>query len=111
MPNGGERIYDGGPTFGAYYENDPQSRPSIQIARKNYHVSRLVCEAFHGSPLDDAPNALHRNENAHDNRSENLYWGTQRENLNAPGFLRYCRSRTGDDSPYVKGRRRSGNAA
>jgi hypothetical protein len=52
---------------------------------------------------------MHLDENAANNRADNLRWGTQKENLNAPGFLNYCRSRTGDDSPIIKGRRRRGS--
>ena len=70
---------------------------------KNYKVHRLICEAFHGpSPFEGAV-VIHKDENALNNRPENLKWGTQKENLNCQGFLDYCRSRTGDDSPYVKG--------
>ena len=50
---------------------------------------------------------MHLDENAVNNRASNLRWGTQKENLNAPGFLTYCRSRTGEDSPSAKGRRKA----
>ena len=52
----------------------------------------------------DKPCVLHKDENSRNNRPENLMWGTQKENLNAPGFLKYCRGRTGDNNPYVKGK-------
>jgi hypothetical protein len=79
---------------------------------KNYKVARLVCEAFHGPPPPDKPNCLHRNEDALDNRPRNLKWGTQKENLNAPGFVAYCKGRTGENNPYIKGRKRlSGGVA
>jgi hypothetical protein len=71
---------------------------------KNYKVARLICEAFHGAPPTTRAVCMHLNENARDNRPENLKWGTQRENLNAPGFLAYCRGRTGENNPNVKGR-------
>lgn len=72
----------------------------------NVKIHRLVCEAFHGPP--PFPNAvvIHFNENALDNRPENLRWGTQKENLNMPGFIAYCKSRTGENNPYVKGKKR-----
>ena len=44
-------------------------------------------------------------ENAANNRPDNLRWGTQKENLNAEGFLTYCRGRVGENNPFVKGRR------
>jgi hypothetical protein len=49
---------------------------------------------------------MHLDENAANNRADNLAWGTQRENLNAPGFLEYCRGRTGDRHPVAVGKRR-----
>ena len=57
-------------------------------------VHQLVCEAFHGEkPFVDAV-VLHLDEDSHNNRAENLKWGTQKENLNAPGHLEYLRTRT-----------------
>ena len=51
-------------------------------------------------------NCLHIDENSANNRPENLKWGTQKENMNAPGYLAYCRSRVGDLSPVAKARRK-----
>ena len=51
---------------------------------------------------------MHLDENAANNRASNLRWGTQKENLNAPGFLDYCRTRTGENNLVVKGRRKAG---
>jgi hypothetical protein len=65
----------------------------------------LVCEAFHGPPPEGKPVVIHKDEDAHNNTPENLKWGTQKENLNAPGFIEHCKSRTGENNPYVKGRR------
>lgn len=72
----------------------------------NIKIHRAVCEAFHGPAPDPKAVVIHINENSHDNRPENLRWGTQKENLNMPKFLEYCRKRTGRDSPTVKGRAR-----
>ena len=66
-------------------------------------VHQLVCEAFHGPRPFEKAVVIHIDENAHNNRPENLKWGTQKENLSAPGFIEYCRSRSGEDSPRVKG--------
>ena len=73
---------------------------------RNYKMHRLICEAFHGPAPDGLPVVLHLNEDSTDNRAENLAWGTQKQNLNAKGFIEYCRSRTGENSPTVKGRRK-----
>jgi hypothetical protein len=47
---------------------------------------------------------MHLDENSKNNRPENLAWGTQKENLNAPGFIEYCKGRTGKNNPYIKGK-------
>ena len=50
----------------------------------NVKVHRMVCEAFHGPAPAGKPYVLHIDENAHNNRPENLKWGTQKENLRMP---------------------------
>ena len=54
---------------------------------KTYRLGRLVCAAFHGPPPFLDAKCLHVDENGLNNCPENLKWGTQKENLNAPGFL------------------------
>jgi hypothetical protein len=80
------------------------SRYLYVLHRRTYKVARLVCEAFNGPSLPGQV-CMHLDENARNNRPENLRWGTQRENLNAPGFLAYCRSRVGEKSPVVIGKK------
>lgn len=77
----------------------------IRRLNKTVKIHRLVCLAFHGEPPKAKPNALHKDENSRNNRPDNLYWGSQKENLNAAGFLEYCRGRTGKNNPFIKGRR------
>ena len=105
MPRGGQRPYGGTPTFGVW--NKADCRFIITIGDRTYKVARLVAEAFHRSPPFKGALVMHLHENAANNRADNLCWGTQRENLNAPGFLDYCRSRAGDQHPAVKARARS----
>jgi HNH endonuclease len=105
MPNGGERPYGGTPVFGVWNKQD--GRFIILIHGKTYKVGRLVAEAFHGPPPFDDAVVMHIDENAVNNRPSNLRWGTQKENLNAGGFLTYCHGRTGENSPTIKGRRRA----
>src|SRR4051794_20370429 len=102
MPRGGNRLYGGEPTVGCLGRT--RSPVTIMHKGKTYRVARMVCEAFHGPPPDGLRSTLHQDENSKNNRPENLRWGTQKENLNAPGFLAYCRSRTGANNPLVKGR-------
>ena len=83
MPRGGERPYGGTPTFGVWNKQD--GRFIVGIRGHTYKVARLVAEAFHGSaPFENAV-VMHLDENAANNRADNLGWGTQKENLNAPG--------------------------
>lgn len=110
MPNGGVRLYKTKPRFGSKTKASVGARhvymglPSRKFG--NLKVHRLVCEAFHGAPLEGMCVVIHLNEDATDNRAENLRWGTQKENLNSPGFISYCKSRVGENSPGTKGRMR-----
>jgi hypothetical protein len=97
MPNGGERIRGGEPTHGVW----DGKRFIYRIRGRCVKVHRLVCEAFNGPP-EPGQVCMHLNENSADNRPENLAWGTQKENLNAPGFIAYCKSRTGEAHPRAK---------
>jgi hypothetical protein len=104
MPKGGERPYGGQPTFGVWNKQD--ARFIILIRETTYKIARLIAEAFHGPPPFDDAVVMHLDENAANNRPGNLKWGTQKENLNADGFLAYCRSRVGENSPTIKARQR-----
>ena len=98
----GAKQYGGKPLFGQWDGN----RYIYVLRGKTYKVARLVCEAFHGPAPADKPVCMHMDEDSRNNKPGNLQWGTQKENLNAPGFVRYCRNRIGDNSPIVKGMRR-----
>ena len=98
MPHGGFRIYGGQPHFG---QDSGEGRMVFTYKDKTYKVHQLVCEAFNG-PREKGQICLHLDENYTNNRPENLKWGTQKENLNAPGFIEYCKSRTGDNHPSKK---------
>jgi len=101
MPNGSERHYEGSPTHGQW-----DGKRFIYVVKKKTHkVARLVCEAFNGPPPEGLNVCMHLDENSRNNRPTNLRWGTQKENLNAPGFIDYCKSRTGELNPAVKGRK------
>ena len=103
LPNGGYRVYTPKPRSGAVSRANTSAQHTYLLAmvyrtgedKSRQHprkVHQLVCEAFHGpKPFPEAV-VIHINEDAHDNRPENLRWGTQKENLNAPGFKAYCRS-------------------
>lgn len=103
VPHGGKKHYGGSPRFGVWNKQDGRF---ITVHKgKTYKIARLVCEAFHGEAPEDKPVCMHLDENAANNRADNLAWGSQKENLNAPGFLAYCRSRTGENSPTAKARK------
>lgn len=97
----GPKQYGGEPTLGQW---DGSRYVYKRRGKKTLKVARLVCEAFHGAAPAARQVCMHVDENSRNNKSENLSWGTQKENLNAPGFIRYCRGRTGENSPTTKGR-------
>jgi hypothetical protein len=96
MPHGGRRCYGGEPTFGVCADG----RHHIFYKGKNYRVHRMVCEAFAGAPPFPRAVVMHMDENSTNNRADNLQWGTQKENLAAPGFRAYCQRR-GRASPKI----------
>ena len=101
MPNGGFRTYGGDPTFGQW---DGKRFLYVVNRKSTYKVARLVCSAFNGIPKKGLV-CMHLDEDSSNNKPENLKWGTQKENLNAPGFIAYCKSRTGENNPRVKGQK------
>jgi hypothetical protein len=88
MPHGGWRTYGGKAWFGTW----DGKRFKFFHGGKNYRVAPLVCEAFNG-PAPPGHVCMHGDEDSRNNRPTNLSWGTQKQNLNAPGFLAYCRAR------------------
>lgn len=85
MPGGkGLRRYEGKPSQGSW---DPKHRRYLfQFKRKTYKVHILVCEAFNGpKPFPEAV-VMHDDEDGSHNWPRNLIWGTQKENMNYPGF-------------------------
>jgi len=91
MPHGGFRQYGGQPHFGVWNKQD--GRFIVVYKGRTYKVHRLVCEAFHGVQPEGLPVVMHIDENAANNRADNLKWGTQKENLNAPVFVDYLKDR------------------
>lgn len=102
MPHGGPRSYGARARRGQW----DGARYIFQHGGKTYKVARLVCEAFNGPPPFERAVCMHLDENSRNNVPTNLQWGTQKENLNAPGFIAYCESRTGENNPFIKGRKR-----
>lgn len=96
LPNGGYRLYTPKPVDGVVTRATKTARHSYRGMYAKFHgnikVHRAVCEAFHGPPPFDGAVVIHIDENAHNNRPENLKWGTQKENLNMPKFMAWCRS-------------------
>lgn len=114
LPNGGYRAYTPVPRLGQVAKAQKSAKHEyyiIMVKRSDGNrqaprkVHQLVCEAFHGPKPFDGAVVIHLDENAINNRPENLKWGTQKENMNADGFIAYCQSRTGEENPHVKGRR------
>jgi len=96
LPNGGYRLYLPEPFAGVVRRAAKEARHVYYGTwvkhYGNVKVHRAVCEAFHGPAPFEGAVVMHLDENALNNRPDNLKWGTQKENLNAPGFKAYCRS-------------------
>ncbi len=96
LPNGGYRLFETKPQLGCIKRAKAGAIHSYygvwHQTFGNIKVHRAVCEAFHGPAPSPNSVVLHLDENALNNRPENLRWGTQKENLNAPGFRAYCSS-------------------
>lgn len=88
--NGGFRAYMPKPVVGTVRRASKKARHVYRgyWCRHfgNIKVHQAVCEAFHGPKPFAAAVVIHIDENALNNLPENLKWGTQKENLNAPGF-------------------------
>lgn len=63
-------------------KRSPYLRVSIDLgeARATHTVHRLVAKVFLGPPTKGRPWVCHRDGNPTNNRPDNLYWGTPREN-------------------------------
>jgi HNH endonuclease len=102
LPNGGYRLYETKPVEGAVTKAAATSNHTYRglywKKHGNIKVHRAVCEAFHGpSPFEGAV-VIHLDEDAHNNRPENLRWGTQKENMNMPKFKAWQRSEARNDN-------------
>jgi len=93
LPNGGVRLYRTKPVIGvvARASKDAQHEYRNYWSRQygNVKVHQAVCEAFHGPKPFPTAVVIHVDEDSLNNRPENLKWGTQKENLNAPGVRAY----------------------
>lgn len=115
LPNGGFRLYTPEPRFGqvakaskaaAHEYRHIMLRRWGEVRQRPRKVHQLVCEAFHGpKPFPEAV-VIHLDEDALNNRPENLRWGTQKENLNMPKYKEYLKGRAGLNHPRVKARMR-----
>lgn len=66
----------------------------------NVLVHRIVCAAFHGKPPSPIHHAAHIDGNPANNRAENLYWATPKEN--GQDTVRHGRSRPGEQNNLTK---------
>lgn len=96
LPSGGFRLYRPEPRLGSVakaskaakhvYRNIMVKRAETDRRQAPRKVHQLVCEAFHGPKPFEGAVVIHKDEDGLNNVPENLKWGTQKENLNAPGF-------------------------
>lgn len=96
VPGGGFRLYEPKPTYGVVTKANAKARHTYRGIYNpffgNIKIHRAVCEAFHGPAPFDRAVVIHIDEDAHNNKPENLKWGTQKENLNMPKFKAWCSS-------------------
>jgi HNH endonuclease len=102
LPNGGYRLYETKPIVGAVTSATKTASHTYRglywKKHGNIKVHQAVCEAFHGPKPFPAAVVIHLDEDAHNNRPENLKWGTQKENLNMPKFKEWLRSEARNDN-------------
>lgn len=67
--------------------------------QKFFYIHRLVCSAFHGSPLD-GQEVCHWDGDRGNNRAQNLRWGTCAEN--AEDRKRHGTIQLGEENPTAK---------
>lgn len=108
LPHGGTRIHATKPITGSVTRSKQgASHAYMGINNRklgSMKVHQLVCSAFHGKKPTPRSVVIHIDENGCNNEATNLRWGTQKENLNMPKFIAYCKSRTGANSPTTKGK-------
>jgi hypothetical protein len=92
MPKGGFKLVVGKPRYGDWEEDG--KRFHFMFKRKTYKVHILVCEAFNGPKPFPGAVVMHDDEDGSHNWPGNLKWGTQKENLNYPGFKAIVGART-----------------
>lgn len=97
MPHGGKRSYVSRPSYGVKTRSSKTASHVylgyVYRGIGNVKVHRLVCEAFHGPAPEPKLVVIHLDEDALNNRPENLKWGTQKENLNMPKITAWRRRR------------------
>lgn len=112
IPHGGYRHYITEPRLGQISRAKKGAAHAYRIVmikddtkaakQRPRKVHQLVCEAFHGpKPFPEAV-VIHLDEDALNNRPENLKWGTQKENLNMPKFKAWLRSQERNDNIKAK---------
>jgi hypothetical protein len=80
--------------------------------KATWYVAQLVCLAFHGEPPSGKPWALHRNGIATDDRPDNLYWGSRRDNYDDAMFAgAYARELTETEALEIYRRRKAGEGS
>lgn len=84
MPRGGTRIVVGEPSYGRWEEDG--RRFKFQFRGRTIKVHIAVCEAFNGAKPFPSAVVMHDDEEGANNVPTNLIWGTQKQNLNYPGF-------------------------
>ena len=120
IPNGGFRHYIPEPRIGQICKANKTAKHEFRLImvrdadkaakQRPRKVHQLVCEAFHGPKPFPRAVVIHLDEDALNNRPENLKWGTQKENLNMPKFKAWQKSPE-RQARIAEGKRRKRQAA
>ena len=96
MPKGGARAYVPEPTYGYKRKSRKNAAHTYMgVYYKhfgNIKVHQAICEAFHGSKPNKDSVVIHLDENATNNKPDNIKWGSQKENLNMAKIKEYHRT-------------------
>lgn len=96
--------YDGPPYLTVQLQKNASVEPNFRKRNKPIRIHRLLLMAFVRMP-EDGEIGCHKNGNSMDNRLENLYWGTRKDNAQDSirhGTFKFIKPVYGESHPRAK---------